>query len=250
VLVAQTVLPALLSADGPSRLTLEGGTHNPAAPPFDFFARVFLPLLRRLGPDVRAVLERPGFYPAGGGCFRVEVAPVDVLEPFDLLERGEIRTRRARALLAQLPDHVGERELAQVRASLGWRQDETVLERVADSRGPGNALLLEVEAEHVTEICTAFGERGLRAEAVARKAAGDMGNYLRGRAPVGPWLADQLLVPLALAGGGAFRTSSPTLHTRTNIEVIETLLDVDVQLKQKASDDWHVVISRRKGGQA
>src|SRR5512143_1680046 len=33
-LVLQTVLPALLTADGVSNLTLEGGTHNPLAPTF------------------------------------------------------------------------------------------------------------------------------------------------------------------------------------------------------------------------
>jgi RNA 3'-terminal phosphate cyclase (ATP) len=40
-LVLQTVLPALLTADGPSSLTLEGGTHNPHAPPIDFLEKAF-----------------------------------------------------------------------------------------------------------------------------------------------------------------------------------------------------------------
>src|SRR5437867_958993 len=66
-LVLQTVLPPLLTAPGPSTLTLEGGTHNPTAPPFDFLARAFLPLISRMGPSATARLERPGFYPAGGG---------------------------------------------------------------------------------------------------------------------------------------------------------------------------------------
>ena len=46
-LVLQTVLPALILAGAPSILTLEGGTHNPMAPPFDFLVRTFLPLLAR-----------------------------------------------------------------------------------------------------------------------------------------------------------------------------------------------------------
>ena len=44
-LVFQTVLPALMLASEPSRIAIEGGTHNIAAPPFDFLARTFLPLL-------------------------------------------------------------------------------------------------------------------------------------------------------------------------------------------------------------
>src|SRR5687768_8335334 len=66
-LVLQTVLPALMTRATASRLVLEGGTHNPMAPPFDFLERVYLPLLERMGPRVSMTLERPGFYPAGGG---------------------------------------------------------------------------------------------------------------------------------------------------------------------------------------
>src|SRR5438445_42234 len=41
-LVLQTILPALLTMPGRCTVTVEGGTHNPAAPPFDFFAKAFL----------------------------------------------------------------------------------------------------------------------------------------------------------------------------------------------------------------
>ncbi len=97
-LVLQTVLPALIVAGGPSRLTLKGGTHNPWSPPFDFLQKAFLPLLERMGAKVTAELIRPGFYPAGGGEFTVEIQPVPGgrLQPLDLLERGETVSRRHR----------------------------------------------------------------------------------------------------------------------------------------------------------
>jgi len=66
-LVLQTVLPALLLAEEASTLTLEGGTHNPAAPPFDFLARTFLPQLAKMGARVEATLERHGFIPRVAG---------------------------------------------------------------------------------------------------------------------------------------------------------------------------------------
>jgi RNA 3'-terminal phosphate cyclase (ATP) len=158
-LVIQTVLPALVTASGPSTLTLEGGTHNPAAPPFDFLARAFLPLVQRMGPRVAAVLDCPGFYPAGGGRCVVRITPSARLEPLTLLERGAIKQRRARALVAHLPRQIADRELAVVRSRLGWNEDE--LEAVVvdgDTPGPGNVLLLEVESEHLTEIFCGFGE--------------------------------------------------------------------------------------------
>ena len=64
-LVLQTVLPALLHAPDTARVTIEGGTHNPSEPPFDFLARAFAPQLRRMGARLDLSLERPGFYPAG-----------------------------------------------------------------------------------------------------------------------------------------------------------------------------------------
>ncbi|MGC4118346.1 MAG: RNA 3'-terminal phosphate cyclase [Myxococcales bacterium] len=110
-LVLQTVLPALLRASGPSTLVLEGGTHNPLAPPFDFLARCFLPLVSSMGPRVTATLQQPGFYPAGGGRFTVEIAPAAKLAPLELVERGPIQRRLARALVAHLPPTIAHREL-------------------------------------------------------------------------------------------------------------------------------------------
>src|SRR5262245_8429391 len=106
-LVLQTVLPALLTADGPSRLTLEGGTHNPFAPPFEFLQRTFLPVLNRMGPQVTVSLERPGFYPAGGGRFNVAIQPCERLRSVELKDRGEIQRRLAKAVVAGLPKEIG-----------------------------------------------------------------------------------------------------------------------------------------------
>jgi RNA 3'-terminal phosphate cyclase (ATP) len=64
-LVLQTILPALMLANGPSRVSLEGGTHNPYAPPFDFLVRTFLPQLARFGPKGRRHPATPGFLPRG-----------------------------------------------------------------------------------------------------------------------------------------------------------------------------------------
>ena len=76
-LVLQTILPALLIADGPTNLILEGGTHNTWAPPFDFLEKAFLPLVNRMGPRVEVELEQHGFYPAGGGRYRVHIQPAE-----------------------------------------------------------------------------------------------------------------------------------------------------------------------------
>lgn len=223
-LVLQTVLPALALASRSSTVTVEGGTHNPGAPPFDFLTRSFLPLLERMGPRIEARLDRPGFYPAGGGQCTITVTP-HALSPITLLERGALRRHHARAIVSRLPRRIAERELSVVRHLLGW--EESALEIVSieqGSRGPGNVVMLEIESEHVTETFTGFGERELRAEIVAERAATQARRYLDAGVPVGPHLADQLLVPLALAGGTTFRTTALTEHSTTNMRVITTFL--------------------------
>src|SRR5262245_39373106 len=170
-LVLQTVLPALLVARGPSTLRLEGGTHNPFAPPFDFVDRAFLPLINRMGASVTARLERHGFYPAGGGKFSVSISPVrGSLKQLFMNERGDLRARRARAIVANLPLDIAQRELSVIAARLSWKKEWLRAETADNSPGPGNIVMVELESEHVTEIFTGFGQRGLRGEAVAEQA--------------------------------------------------------------------------------
>jgi len=238
-LVLQTVLPALLLAEGPSQLVLEGGTHNLYAPPFDFLHRAFLPLLNRMGPRVEATLERPGFYPAGGGCMRVVVEPRPTLQPIELLDRGKIVRRRVRGIVSRLPRHIAEREVDTAMRKLSWPGDCGSVEEV-DSPGPGNAVIVEVQCEHVTEVFTGFGQRGVPAETVAQRTLDRAQHYLDAGVPVGEHLADQLLLPLGIGahqgtGGGAFRTLPLSSHSLTHIQVLKRFLDVNITLETEPS---------------
>lgn len=233
-LVLQTVLPVLLCADGPSSLCLEGGTHNPLAPPFEFIERSFLPLLNRMGPQCTATLDRPGYFPAGGGKMRATVQPSAGLARLELTERGAIREVRATAVVSRLPSHIAERELKVVARDLSIASDR--LESIEETRslGPGNVLTIEIEAENVTEVITGFGRRGVPAETVAHRAALEAAAYLSADAPVGVHLADQLLIPLALGSGGRYVTQRLTSHTTTNIEVIRKFLDVEITATEQS----------------
>ncbi len=243
VLVFQTVLPILLQAEAASRIALSGGTHNPMAPTFDYLQRVVLPLLARMGAVVETRFDRVGFYPAGGGAWQAKVQPARTLHPLTLMERGEVRQRRVVADVANIPFEVAEREVRTAAAALSW-PPETGKPRTIASDGPGNVLSIEVETEAVTEIFTGFGERGLSAEAVVARTVKEAQAYLASNAPVGPYLADQLLVPLALSGGGSFVTLPPTAHTRTNVAVIEKFLPVEFTLTDLADGRWQVTVVR------
>jgi RNA 3'-terminal phosphate cyclase (ATP) len=225
-LVFQTILPALMMASRPSRLTLEGGTHNTQAPPFDFLAKTFLPLLSRMGPKVNLRLERYGFYPAGGGRFVAEIEPCEKLSPLVLTERGEMTHRRVTAIVANLSRSIAQRELDTVSHHLNWSADALEILETKESPGPGNVVMIEIGDGNFTEIFTGFGRLGASAEKVASEAAGEARAYLASRAVADEHLTDQLLLPLALAGTGEFTATKLSLHARTNIEVISRFLPV------------------------
>ncbi len=146
--------------------------------------------------------------------------------------------------MSHLPLHIAERELDVVRRKLGWAP--ACLEARDDDRalGPGNALLLEVETRHARELVSAFGERGVRAEDVARRAVKELERWLEADVPVGEHLADQLLLLLAIAGEGAFRTLPLSGHATTQIEVCSRFLPAKVSTREVSPEVAEVRVAR------
>ena len=219
-LVLQTVLPPLLTAAEPSLIRISGGTHNSAAPPVEFLSRAFLPLINRMGPTVVARTERVGFFPRGGGVIEAQIIPTPRLQPIEVLARGERRNAYAEVFIAGIPKDVADRELAVIARRLNWTPGQLKIRGLSGDVGPGNALALTLEHEHITEVFTSFGSPGRSAESVAEEAADEVRAYLAHPCPVGPHLADQLLLPMVLGGISAFSTCAPTPHFQSNCEVI------------------------------
>jgi len=242
-LVLQAVLPALILADSSSSLILEGGTHNPFAPPFDFLQQAFLPLLNRMGPIVTASLERPGFAPKGGGRIRVDIQPVNALNSLELTKRGEILEQRAEVILAHLPEHIAAREFAVIKQGLGITDNDLQLHFANNAYGAGNVVSAIIKSKYITECFTAFGQRGLPAEKVANNVVKEVHRYLQAGVPVGKYLADQLLLPLAMAGKSTFLTLKPSSHTLTNMNVISAFTGIQIQAEEVSDDAWIITIS-------
>ena len=247
-LVLQTVWPALMLADAPSRLKLSGGTHNPMAPPFHFLERCYAPLLRRLGADAELSLRRLGFYPAGGGEIDVTIHPAgQALQPFDLLDRGELVESYAECLAPALPGAVARRELDALARALAWTPGQLRMPVVRQNEGPGNALMATLSHEHVCELFTQFGEKGVSSEQVAQAVAKEVRGYQASHAALGPHLADQWALPLALAvwkrgGEAAYTCTELTEHATTNFQMIERFLPVRFAVTE-IDGGWHVGVA-------
>lgn len=224
-LVLQTVLLPLALAPAPSRLTLRGGTHVSWSPPFPYLSEVYLPTLARLGLQATVELEQWGFYPAGGGEVMAQIeGGAPGVRPLALTERGPLRRVWGTAVVSNLPAHIPQRMANRARNLLaegGLKADLQALRIRTNGPGAGIFVLTEYEAG-VRAGFSAYGRKGLPAEQVAEAVCGDLLEYHRSGAPVDIHLADQLIVPLAVADGVSnFTTGQVTEHLRTNMWVVE-----------------------------
>lgn len=235
-LVLQTILIPLLLAKGSSRVVIEGGTHNPMAPPFDFIKHAYIPVLEKMGAKIRLHLDRPGFFPKGGGRIIVDVEPLTKLKPLALNDRGTLLQKTGNILIAGLPMDIAEREIGVLARKLKTSENVYAIHPYGAEYGLANVISVIINSENICEVFTGFGQKGVRAEIVAKRVAERVKRYIKSKAPADEHLADQLLLPLALAGSGSFIANSLSQHTQTNMVTINKFLALDfdvIELNQE-----------------
>lgn len=244
VLVCQTILPVLMLSDKSSTVTLEGGTHNGMSPSLSFLEQSFLPVLKSMGVNCKLSTSKLGFYPAGGGKWQIMIEPTKKLVPVHLTEPGSQFAKSnhncsLNALVSLLPESIGQREVSTAKNILGWQRAEgQVLNLV--TLGPGNSFQLSIDCQTHHNVFEVVGERSVSAEKVAERAAQQVNKFIHANAAVEEYLADQLLLLIALAGSGSFTTTKPSLHTITNINVIKQILGKKILINQLTDKLWHV----------
>jgi len=236
-LVIQAVLPALFLAGQPSTVTVTGGTHNPMAPPFDFLCETFLPAIATAGFQAECRLIKPGFFPAGGGKMTINVQPweentsraIDLCEP---LEQPQIY---ARIYMAKLPAHIAQRQKRLLSESGLDLQDIEHVE-VTDSAGAGNCVMIRLCSSSRTTVFTAYGMRGKPSQEVVGEVVAQAKDFSAGGAAIDLFLADQLLLYMALSKRGCYATNELSTHLQTNMEIIQKFLPIgfNVQRHERA----------------
>jgi RNA 3'-terminal phosphate cyclase (ATP) len=247
-LVIQTIMPPLFLADKSSTVTVTGGTHNPMSPPYDFFERTFLPAIATGGFNAKCRLLKHGFFPAGGGKIKIDVQPWDKesSSTIDFCQPAEKFEISAIVCTAKLPSHIADRQRGLLlRSPLAYQGDEKMrlsqplkfetieLVDVTDSDGPGNCVMILLSGEHRETVLSAFGEKGKPSEKVIREAVNLTTEFLKSAAAIAHFLADQLLIYMAMTRTGSFATDKLSSHLQTNIEVIKRFLPVDFAIEQQ-----------------
>lgn len=246
-LVLQTLLPALLFANTDqninSTVSIKGGTHNPLAPTTDFLQQAFVPALAKLGMHVDIECVQAGFAPIGGGVIKATITPfmrrADA-KPLALTKRGALTNIALVASVLNLEYDIGKRELASAKSVLlESGVDASLITTRAnklDGIGEGNTCYAQVTHEcgdHLHhEIFTLLGEKRMSAEKMGNRLAGLVKRYLfKTDALVDEYLTDQLLLPLALSGGGEFTARVISQHTETQAWLIEQFLPVEIKFE-------------------
>ncbi|MCB0208853.1 MAG: RNA 3'-phosphate cyclase [Anaerolineae bacterium] len=228
-LVLQTVALPLALTEGNSRVLLKGGTHVPWSPSFHYVQQVYLPMLARCGLQITSELEAWGWYPAGEGRIKVEIAGTGALKTRqhgNLFERGDLKNVSGIAVASSLPAHIAQRlgQRATNRLAQAGLPVSITPQRVR-SVSPGAGIFLTAEYESSRAGFGAIGKKGKPSEAVADEAVDALLAFHQTGATLDAHLADQLLLPLVMSGyRGQVSVQSLTRHTLTNMAVIQQFL--------------------------
>lgn len=248
-LVLQACLPVALAAPSAVRLQLTGGTDVPWSPPWDYVARIFLPLLRRCGARVDLRLLRRGYYPRGGGVVEVIVSPPTAWRPFQMEEPGGVRAIRGIAHVSNLPEDIPKRMKHAAIRRLHGRGDVKIEERVYtgdEAVGQGGALVLWAETEGTVLGADSLAARGKPSERIGEQAASGLVAELDAGSSLDVHAADQLLLYLGQASeASVFRVREATGHLRTMAWLLERFLGRKVKIEPQGTR-YRVEVGPRK----
>lgn len=244
-LVLHTVYLPLALANEPTELVLEGGTHTEKAPCFHFLQTTWRAYMSRLGVKMELAMERPGFYPRGGGKIKARIASTSILRPLSLNSVMQSDTATITCGTSGLPEHVAKRCLR--RAEIRLRDAGIVAEVLVEEwHGDPGCMLAITLGGQVPSLFFGLGAKGKPAEAVADEAVDQALAHRATGMPVDPHSADQLLLPLALAEGASeFAVSEITSHLTTNAAVIQMFIDREIVIDGEVGHPGVVKVGAR-----
>ena len=244
-LILQALLPVAAAAGGPVRVRLVGGTDVRWSPPIDYFGRVFLPLVRRLGARVDMEILRRGYYPRGGGIVEVAIEPTRSWSSFAVSEGGDIQRVRGIAHASNLPEDVPRRMKHAALRRLHGIPDVKVEERVyrgEEAIGQGGALVLWAEAETRLLGSDSLAERGKPSEKIGEETAASLRAEMEAAATLDVHASDQLLVYLARGDSPSrFRVQAVSGHLETMMWLIPQFLSCRFAVTREGNG-WQVKV--------
>lgn len=244
-MILMTVVPAVSLSNNSVEIEIRGGTDVRASPTIDYVRHVVGASYRSMGVKFSADVIRRGYYPKGGGIVKTTIEPCKEPGTMELLTAREVEPKIT-SVCGQLPRHVAERQISSAMIAL---EKEGIHCRnysasIEMSASPGSSILIYSASDFGPYVGgDSIGELGKRAEAVGGEAAERLLESLLAQAPVDPFLADMLVLPLALAKGKSmYRVARVTEHLRTNLQVASQMACCKYKIEQQGKTNVVAIV--------
>jgi RNA 3'-terminal phosphate cyclase (ATP) len=235
-MILMAVVPAVSLSNKSLEIEITGGTDVRASPTIDYVKYVVAEAYLSIGIKFSVDVLKRGYYPKGGGIVQTSIEPCKVLGTMELLSARDV-TPRITSVCGQLPRHVAERQTASAMIALEKKgiRCSNYSASVETSISPGSSILVYSASDFGPYVGgDSIGELGKRAEEVGTEAAERFLESTLVQAPVDPFLADMLVLPLALARGRSkYRITRVTEHLRTNLQVASQIVGCKYRIEQQ-----------------
>jgi RNA 3'-terminal phosphate cyclase (ATP) len=226
-LTLMTVVPAVSLSNNCLQIEITGGTDVKASPTIDYIKYVVAKSYLSIGLKFSVDVLKRGYYPNGGGIVQSIINPCRRPDTIEFLASRHIEPKII-SVCSQLPVHVAKRQVSSALVALEKKdiRCSNYTASIESANSPGSSILVYCASDQGMYIGgDSIGELGKRAESVGLEAAERFFESILAQATIDPFLADMLIVPLALTKGRSrYRIARVTPHLLTNLRVVSNII--------------------------
>jgi RNA 3'-terminal phosphate cyclase (ATP) len=226
-LTLMTVVPAVSLSNNSIQIEITGGTDVKGSPIIDYIKNVVTKSYLTIGLKFSIDVLKRGYYPNGGGKVLSTIHPCRSPATVELLESRHLEPKII-SVCSQLPMHIAKRQVSSALVALEKKniRCNNYTASMENSNSPGSSILVYCASEEGMYIGgDSIGELGKPAEDVGLEAAIRFSESIFAKATIDPFLADMLVVPLALTKGrSSYRVARVTRHLLTNLNVVRDIV--------------------------
>jgi RNA 3'-terminal phosphate cyclase (ATP) len=235
-LILMTVVPAVSLSNNSLQIEVTGGTDVKASPTIDYVKHIIAKIYQSIGPKFSVDVLKRGYYPKGGGVVQCTIKPCKTPGTIELLATGYLEPKII-SVCCQLPVQVAKRQISSALIALEKKdiRCRNYTASIETSISPGSSILVYSVSDFGLYVGgDSIGELGKRAEAVGIEAAMRFLDSTLAQATVDPFLADMLVIPLALSKGRSkYRVARVTQHLLTNLHVVSEIIGCKYSIEQQ-----------------
>ncbi len=244
-LILMTVVPAVSLSNNSLQIEVTGGTDVRASPTIDYIKYIVARSYLSIGPKFSVDVLKRGYYPKGGGLVQCTIEPCKTPGTIELLATRYLEPKII-SVCSQLPAHVAKRQISSALIALEKKdiRCSNYTASIETSISPGSSILVYSAADFSLYMGgDSIGDRGKRAETVGTEAATRFLDSAVAEATVDPFLADMLVLPLALSKGRSrYRVARVTQHLLTNLHIVSEIIRCKYSIEQQQGGSYIVTI--------